>query len=121
MLPTPSKAKLGTIAPREARLGKRRGLKPGGEERTESWCSISELGQLSHRALEIISLGKDGIFQHWLISNKGVFRGHSADGSIERFKQLIGDAGRDFRAVSPAQGIFVGDQHAIRLPNRPGN
>lgn len=55
-----------------------------------------------HCAEEIIGLGEDGIFEYGLVSHEGVDGGDAAHRRIEMVEKLIGNAGGDFRAVTPA-------------------
>ena len=68
--------------------------------------------QFLHGPKKVRGLRQDGVFQHRVVGDEDVRGGHTAYGGIEMFEELVGDAGGDFGAVSPAQGVFVGDQCA---------
>ena len=56
-----------------------------------------------------------------VVGNPGVPGGDPANRSVQFLEQLVGDAGRDLRAVTEAAGVLVGHQHAARAAHALAN
>src|SRR6266436_219579 len=67
----------------------------------------SGVQKLADRRKNMLGLRKDNIFELWLIGAEGVHGGDALDGGVELVEKLVGDAGGDFRAETPAQHVFI--------------
>src|SRR6266478_2381578 len=67
----------------------------------------SVVQKLADRRKNMLGLRKDNIFELWLIGAEGVHGGAALDGGVELVEKLVGDAGGDFRAETPAQHVFI--------------
>src|SRR5579871_56787 len=91
-----------------------------GSRRTANRASLI-LRQLLHGQEQVVRLRQDRVFEDGLIGDESVGGGYPAHGSVQLIKKLIGNARGNLSAVTPAERIFVGHQHAVRFPHRLGN
>src|SRR5713226_1221531 len=82
---------------------------------------FSELRQFLHRPEQIANLGQDGVFENWLVGYKRVSGGNALHWRIQMMEELVSDARRNLGAVSPAEGIFIGNQRTIGFLHRRGD
>src|SRR5580698_5380605 len=75
---------------------------PANQEKVENPNLFLELCQFFHRPKQIARLRQNGVLQNRLIGDEGVSRGNSLYRRIQMMEQLVGNAGCDFGAVSPA-------------------
>src|SRR6266487_5325727 len=74
--------------------------------------------QLTHRLREILHLWQDVVLEGGRVPDEGVGGGDALDRRVEPREALIGDPGSDLGAVAPGEGVFVRDDHLVRLPDR---
>ena len=55
-------------------------------------------------------LREDGVFDDGLVGDEGVHGADAADGGVEGVEEFFADAGGDFRAVAPADHVFMRDE-----------
>ena len=105
-----------------------------GAELTGGWptsASVGECGSSRELAVvrdellnggeDVVGLGQNYVFQQRLVGDEGIFGGEALHRRIEFVEEFAADAGRDFSAISPAQHVFVNDQHAAGLADRGGD
>src|SRR6266851_6354604 len=69
----------------------------------------------------MLGLRKDNIFELGLIGAEVSHGSVGLDGGVELLEKLVGNARGDFRAETPAQHVFVGDDDAMILADGGGD
>jgi len=60
-------------------------------------------------------LREDHILELRLIRAKRIHGGDALYGGVQLFEEFVRDARSDFRAVAPAQHVFIGHDEPVRL------
>ncbi len=72
-----------------------------------------EFREFLHGAEQVARCGRMAFSRMRLIADERIGGGDSLHRGIEMMEELVGDAGGNFGAVSPAQRVFVGNQRAV--------
>src|SRR5229473_6625459 len=78
---------------------------------------VSIFQQLLHGRRDVAGLWQDHVLELRLICAESIHRGNAPDRGVQILKKFIGNARRDFRAISPAQRVFVSHDNPVGLSN----
>ena len=70
---------------------------------------------------QVLGLGQDYVFELGLVGAERVHGGDALYRGVELVKELLADAGGDFRAVAAAEHVFVGDDDAMIFADGGGD
>src|SRR5437763_10031599 len=87
-----------------------------GIARKGQYTSIRQ--QFFHLHSQVLRLWKNSRFEPRVVPDPGVHGAHAPDRRIQAGEELVGDARRDFRAITPRKTVFVRDDDAAGLLHR---